>query len=219
MRTGITQDLVDLVNNIAADPEVAQNVRENFISYAKVLKEGKFKTEDYIHAVAYVSYKVMGLSNLDAYKNTFPSRYQALVARGATDKHISAYVSAYNKNKLVNLIFEQTMIPIWILNQDAVQKAINVQLELMMYAKSEKVRSDAANSILTHVKQPEKKQVDLNIGLEETSGMAELRGMLTQLAGQQKALIEGGVPTRDIAHQKLIEGRAKDITPVEEKDE
>lgn len=204
LRSNATQELADTVNQISTDPEVAASIRENFISYTSVLKEGRFKTEDYAHAVAYVSYKLMGYSNLEAYKRTFINRYTALVARGATDKDISAYVSAYNKNKLVNLILEQTLIPSWVLNQDLYQKAINTQAELMLTSNSDKVRTEAANSLLTHLKRPEKQQVELNIGVAENSGIGDLRNMLTQLAEQQRALIEAGSTTREIAHQRLI---------------
>ena len=105
---------------------------------------------------------------------------------------------------LVNLILEQTLVPVWVLNQDAVQKAINTQVELMTSAKSEMVRTQAANSILTHLKRPEKTQVELNLGEVETSGMKELKDTLTALAIQQQELIGRGVGTRDIAHQKLV---------------
>lgn len=204
LKGSVNQKFVDLVNDLSADPEVAEHIRNNFLSYAVVLKDGKFKTEDYAHAVAYVSYKLMGLSNREAYVNTFPQRYQTLKARGATDRHISAYVAAYNKGKLVNLILEQTLIPVWVLNQDIYQKAINTQADLMLNAKSEKVRSDAANSILTHLKKPEKKEIELAISVPENSGMTELRDMLTSLAERQKALIDQGVTTREIAHQPIV---------------
>lgn len=205
LKVGVTDDLVNLVNNVASDPEAARTVRENFLSYTSVLKEGRFKTEDYVHAVAYVSYKLMGYSNMEAYVRTFPDRYTALRARNATDKDISAYVAAYNKNKLVNLILEQSLIPTWVLNQDAFQRAINVQMQLMLNAKSEKVRSDAANSLLTHLKRPEKKEVQLSIGVEDTSGMNELRAKLRELAEMQQGLIQGGMKTREIAEQTIID--------------
>jgi hypothetical protein len=214
LRACVTQELVDMVNTISTDAEAAQSIRDNFVSYGMVLKDGRFKTEDYVHAVAYVSYKLMGYTNREAYSRTFPNRYQALVARGATEKDISAYVVAYNKNKLVNLILEQTIIPTWVLNQDVYQKAINTQLDLMINSKSDKVRSDAANSILTHLKRPEKQQVELSLGIKENSGMAELKDMLTELAATQQELIGKGVPTRAIAHQKLIAGEVVDAEVV-----
>lgn len=206
VRMNVTDDLVNTLNNVSSDPEFAKTIRENFVSYAAVLKDGKFKLDDYVSAVAYVSYKLMGYSNQDAYSRTFPLRYQALVARGASNKDISAYVSAYNKNKLVNTVLEQTLIPVWVLNQDAYQEAINTQVDLMRNANSELVRTQAANSILTHIKRPEKQQVELSIGEVETAGMKDLREMLTQLAVQQRDLIGKGVPTKEIAHQKLVNG-------------
>jgi len=199
-----TQELVDKLNAISADPEIATVIRENFVSHTIVLKEGRFKVEDYLNAVSFVSFKMMGYSNRESYVRTFPVRYQALAAKGTSDKDISAYVAGYNKNKLVNLILEQTLIPIWVLNQDIYQKAISSQVDLMLGAKSEMVRTQAANSLLLHLKPPEKKQIDLNIGMTETSGMAELKAMLGALANQQLAAIGSGVTTREIAHQKLI---------------
>jgi hypothetical protein len=87
----------------------------------------------------------------------------------------------------------------------------------MHSANSEKVRSDAADSLLNHLKRPEKKEVDLNIGIQESDGMTELKDMLTSLAQHQKTLIEQGVETRKVAHQGL--GEAIDITPVDVTDE
>lgn len=203
LKGAATQELADKVNNITQDPEFAQSIRENFISYTTVLKEGRFKLNDYLNAVAYVSYKIAGYTNQESYKRAFPGRYANLVAQGADDKTISAYVATYNKNKLVNLILEQTLIPSWVLNQDVYQKAIATQFELMTTANSEKVRCEAANSILTHLKRPEKAQVELTFGEAETSGMRDLKETLSLLAQQQQALISQGVNTRTIAHQKL----------------
>ena len=205
LRTTVTQELTDKVNSISVDPEAADNIRQNFVSYSMVLKEGKFKLEDYLNAVAYVSYKLMGHTNKDSYVKTFPKRYRDHVANGASEKDISAYISIFNKGKLVNLILEQSIIPTWILNQDAVQKAINVQVELMHTSNSDKVRCEAANSILNHLKRPEKKQVELSVGIADNSGMDELNETLKQLALQQQSMIESGISTQEIAHQKIIQ--------------
>ena len=203
LKTAATQGLTDRVNQANGDPEIAEHIRNNFISYTHVLGEGKFKTEDYVSAVTYVSFKLMGYTNQESYKRTFPSRYQALAARGATDKDVSAYVAAYAKTKLVNLILEQTLTPVWVLNQDIYQKAINKQAELMLTANSEKVQTEAANSLLTHLKRPETKQVEVSLGVREHSGMNELRDMLSSMAQRQQELIGQGVPTKSIAHQVL----------------
>lgn len=204
LRTAATQNLADMVNNITADPEMAKTIRDNFVGYTHVLKEGRFKTEDYLFGVTYVSFKIMGYTNQEAYKRTFPARYQALVARGATEKDISAYVSAYNKNKMINMILEQTLVPVWVLNQDIYQSAINTQAKIMLDVNvNSRDRTAAANSLLTHLKKPETKQVELSIGVNESNGMTELNAIMQALAGRQQELIAQGATTREIAHQPL----------------
>jgi hypothetical protein len=206
LKTAATQQLADTLNNIIADPMIAEQIRENFIGYVGVLKDGKFKTEDYLHAVAYVSFKLMGYSNREAYEKTFPQRMADLIARGAPSKDIAAYVSAYSKGKLVNLIYEQTLIPTWVINQELYQKAINVQADLMLTAQSEKVRTEAANSLLTHLKKPEVKEFQISVENKENSGMLELKEALKSLAAKQVEQIENGMVTRDLAALPLIEG-------------
>jgi len=214
LRASVTQSMADTLNTISSDPVIAENIRDNFMGYSGILREGKFKTEDYISAVAYVSYKLMGYNNEDAYSRTFPARYAALLSRNASKKDISAYVSAFHRGKLVNLIMEQSLIPTWVLNQDIFQEAINTQVRLMKTATSEKVQTDAANSILNHLKKPDAKgDFQINLNTPESSGMKEMREMVNQLASQQRDLIERGeMKTIDVASSRLIDA------PVDEDD-
>lgn len=211
LKTRVTQEMVDNFNASITDPLVAENMRNNLLSYTKVLADGRFKMAEYMDAVRYVSYKLMGYTNQEAYARTFPGRWQNLHAAGATPKDISAYVSAYNKNKLVNLILEQTLVPTYVLNQDIYQQAINVQADMMMNAKSEKVRVEAANSLLNHLKRPEVQKVELDIGIKDSSGMRELRDSMAQLAQQQHDLItRGHISARTVAHTPLVIEGEKD---------
>lgn len=203
-----TQTFVDRINTAVQDPIVAEQIQNNFVSYTTVLKDGRFKADDYLSAVMYVSFKLMNMSNHDAYMRTFPQRYQDLLAKGTSSKDIAAYVSAYNKGKLVNLILEQAMVPSWVLNQHLFQEAILTQAELMRDATSEKVRTEAANSLLTHLKKPEAVKADLTLEVKDTSGMTEMKELLRQLAVKQTELIQQGVTTRELAATPLI-----DVTP------
>ena len=204
LRSTISDGLVAKINAAVSDPDEAEAIRDNFMSYAVVLREGKFKVEDYLNAVSYVSYKLMGYTNEEAYSRTFPARYTQLKSQGRTAKQISSNVSHYNKGKLVNLIFEQSHIPMWVLHQDTYNEAIKTQFDLMTDTHiSPKVRSDAANSLLTHLKKPETKEINLNIGVEESAGLAELKQLMSGLAEKQLKAIDEGTPTREIAHQML----------------
>lgn len=205
LKSSATQSLADMINTVVSEPIMADQIRDNFITYTSVLKDGRYKMEDYLNAVTYVSFKHMGMSNQDAYCHTFPARHAALVAKGASAKDLSAYVSMYHKGKLVNAIMEQSLIPVHILHQDAFNKAIKTQMELMATATSEKVRSDAANSILTHLKPPELKKIEVDIGVKQDAGMTELRDTMRQLAEQQQAIISNGSMTpKQIAESKIV---------------
>ena len=137
--------------------------------------------------------------------HTFPNRHATLVAAGKTKKEISAYVAAYSKGKLVQAILEQAVIPVWLYNQDVYQKAINVQAKLMITAESELVRTQAANSLLTHLAKPKDSVPLINIDMRPSSGMTELQDMLAALAEKQVNLINQGMTAKDIAAQRLVE--------------
>lgn len=201
----INQELMDSINKTLSDPDMYETYRENLLSYASVMADGRFKMESYVSAVKYVSHKLMGASNIAAYIKTFPDKYQDFINRGIETKDIASYVTAYNKSKLVNLIMEQTLIPSYVLNQDLYQKALNVQAELMLTAKSEKVRSDAANSLLTQLKMPEVNKVQLDVNVKEDGSIAALRESTLELVRQQKLMVQAGaMNAQEVAHSKLV---------------
>ena len=98
------------------------------------------------------------------------------------------------------------------LNQDLYQKALNVQAELMVSANSEKVRCDAANSLLLHLKMPETQKIELEIGMKEDGSIAALRQATMELAAQQRLMIQSGMSNaQGIAHTKVIEAEVIDV--------
>lgn len=201
-RNNVTQDMVNQLNALSKDPEEARYMRENFISFSQVLMEGKFRLGDYVQAVMYVSYKVMGKTNIDAYKLVFPDRYAAMVAAGKPQKDIASMITAYNKGTLVTKITERAIIPTWILNQDMFQAALQTQFDLMTDTQvSDKVRCEAANSLLTHLKKPEVHKSELKIDIAVNDGMAALEKQLRELSQQQLNMIEHNpnVTASDIA--------------------
>jgi hypothetical protein len=213
VKRAVDQDLVDTVNNLVCDSEFKEAYRDNILGYVGVMAEGKFKIENYLSAVRYVSYKLMGDTNIAAYTKTFPDKYQRFLNEGVAAKDIASYVTAYNKSKLVNLIYGQSIIPSYILNQDLYQKALNVQAELMVSANSEKVRTDAANSILTQLKMPETQKVQLEVGVKEDRGITALRESTMALVAQQREMLKAGaMNAHDVANSKLVlEGEYEEV--------
>lgn len=216
VKKSVNQELIDRINARLSNPDEFEHYRNNLISYTSVMKDGKFRIEQYLDAVWYVSYKLMGMTNIEAFSKTFPEKMKYYSDNGTSSKDIASYVAAYNKGKLVNLIFEQTIIPVHVLNMDLYQKALNVQAELMLTAKSEKVRSDAANSIMTQLRPPEVKKVELDIGPKEDGGINALRDTMLQLVEQERQMIAGGMFTAEqIAHRRLqvIDVDAVEVKP------
>lgn len=203
LKSVATQEIADYINNISGDPLIAEQIRNNFVSYASVMKEGKHSTKQYMEAVTYATFKLMNYTNNEAYARTFPQRYQSMVANGKTPKEISSFVHAYNKGKLVNQIMEQTLVPMWVLNQPYFQEAILTQVDLMRNSGSDKVRSDAANSLLTHLAKPKDTAPLVQIDMRDT-GLNAMKEQILLLAQAQRGAIENGTTARDIAATPLF---------------
>lgn len=205
MRKNVDPALVGVINNMLADPDKGEAYRDNLIGYTSVLKDGKFKLESYVNAIRFVTHKIMGKNDLEAYSATFPDKIADWQSRGVSSKDMSSYISMYKKGKLPTLITEQSMVPCWLMNQDWRQKAIDQLGNLMMTATSEKVQADAAIGLLTHLKMPEKVKIELDVGEKTTGVMEGLRQQTMQLVEQQRAMLAAGLTNaKDVAESKLI---------------
>lgn len=203
-RQSVTPEFVDEVNGLLLDPDVAESIREGFITYNKILTEGQYTLESYLSALKYVTYKQMGYNNKDAYAKTFPQRWLNMQAAGKSDKDISAHVAMYHKGKLVNKIMQQSMIPVWLTHQDAVYEAIKTHVNVMRNGTSEIAKVQAANSILTHIKRPEAAKLEIDVTNKNTS-LDDLKSVLVQMAELQQQAIQSGQKTsQQVAHAPLI---------------
>ena len=121
--------------------------------------------------------------------------------------------SSLADNKIVNQVMEQALIHTHILNADKFQAAVNTQASLMTDPTvSHKVRSDAANSLMTHLKQPETTKLKVEIGTKEDDSLKELREAVTELAIAQKTAIQVGVSDAEkIAGAKIIQGESERV--------
>ena len=112
------------LNECLNDPNTREVMSQNILGYTSIITQGKFKLSSYLSAVQYCTYKSMGDTNILAFKKTFPSRYSEWEAQQLPMNQRNAYVTAYNKSKLVTLIYQALAIPTSILNQDVFQEAI-----------------------------------------------------------------------------------------------
>ncbi len=210
----VSDDMINNINGLLVDPNLRENFRDNLLSYTGVMKDGRYKLTDYVSAVKYVSHRLLGTSRIESYTKTFPDRFQRMLDDNMTTKQISSFSSAYDKTALVTKITEQTLVPTYIINQDMYQRAINKQASIMDNEDASfKVQSEAANSLLTHLKMPETTKIELDINLKEDSAISELRATTLELVKQQKLMAESGAMTiKEIAHSKiLIEGTVVEV--------
>ena len=208
--TMLTQEFLDRIVASVSDEAIAEQFKDNFISYLNVLKGGKYSMDDYIHAVKYVSYKLLGYTNKDAYISTFPERYERLVKKGTS---VDPFVQAYNKGKIVNQIYEQTMVPTYVLNAPLHQEALS---ELAKMIRDPSIRGmtkvKACETILNYTKPPEVAKAEITIGVEQQETISELREVTEGLAAVlQQSIKDGARSLTDVAHKNII-----DVTPKEE---
>ena len=206
LKGNVTEEIVERFNEVLNDPIAREAIADNLLGFTNVISQGKFKLESYLYAVKYVTYKSMGDTNIQAYRKTFPQRVQDLIDKGTPDKDINSMVSAYNKSKLVTLLFESMMIPTYILNQDAFQEAINVQRKLMLDPTVKPlVRCQAAKALMDTLKPPEVKQMELAVSVKETDTVTELRKATTELAKAQIDALRKGGSLEAILNSKIVQ--------------
>lgn len=205
-RTKVSQSFVDTLNTMVKDPQMAEVYQKNIITYSHVLQDGRFKLTDYFNAVLFVSYKMMGLSSMAAYQKVFPDKCRDMVNRNVSAKDMQAYASTFNKNKLVTLIYEQTLIPDHIMYASVRHRAIAAQANLLN-STNEYVVQKAADSLMNHLKAPESAKISIEMGTKDTGVLADLSEALSRLSNQQSIAIQSGsLSAKQIAHAAIIEG-------------
>lgn len=213
----ITEDFVDKLNTAQVDSSVMDEFKNNFISYISVLRDGKYKMDDYLNAVKFVTYKLLNFSDIDAYIATFPERYDRVaedlrLKNGSFVKDdVAPYACMYKKNKLVIAIFEQTVVPSHILNAPMYQEALNELSRIMISGKSEMARVNAATAILQHTKAPETKNIKLDIGMDTADAISSLREATEKLAIQQQQSIKAGIAIKEIAEATIIDAVVEEL--------
>ena len=207
MKKTINKKLIDEINStLGQDTELLRVYRDNVLGYISVIKDGRFKIKDYLNAVKYVTFKLLGDTHINAYIKTFPERYQRHLKLGSTREKICSYASMYNGNKLVLLILKQSLIPTYILNADTYQETVNILANIVKDTNIHpRDRVSAGNSLLTHLKSPEVKKIELDVTNKQDSIMNQLRDSTEQLViAQRNMIMSGNKSAKEIIEQDII---------------
>lgn len=201
--------VTELINTALEDiePMLGMHFRDNCVAWSKAVTAVAVTAEQYINAVKFVTHKLAGESTIVAYAKTFPDRVSRMSRDGMTNETLATYATIYARGKLVTEIHALALVPAHIMYQDYFHLAVKTQVEIMTdTAVSPKVRSDAANSLMTHLKTPEVKKAELDITLKETDTISELRNVMNQLSKTQvQSVQDGEYQVIDISNQVLIE--------------
>lgn len=206
MRGGISTTVVDKINAMHEDPDIAAAMRDNVVGYTSVLRNGNYKMADFLNAVKYCTFQSMGDTYMQAWAKTFPDRYSRLKVQAKSDKDISSHVAMYRKTQLVTILTDQMLIPMHLLYADVFHTSVKVAIEIMTNTDvSPKVRSDTALGLMIQLKRPEVQRIELDIGTKEGGAIQELKDITAKLASQQHSMIAAGVNNaKEIAHQRLV---------------
>lgn len=204
------EECVKIMNESITDMDsvMREHYRDNLVGVIDVIKEGeRIKFADYVKAVKFCSYKMAGYTDTRAYSLTFPERIERMVREGISNANLYVYANSYAKNKVVVEIMAKLLVPTHIMYQDYFHMAVKTQVEIMTDDTiSPKVRSDAANSLMTHLKQPEIKQAELKISTNDNGAIGSLTEALNNLSNAQKqALSSGSIKLKDISEAEIIE--------------
>ena len=206
----VLAECVKVMNDSVKDMDaiMQEHYRDNLVSVIDVIRDGeKIKFKDYVKAVKFCSFKMAGYTDTRAYSLTFPERIERMAKDGISNTNLYVYANSYAKNKVVVEIMAKLMVPSHIMFQDYFSLAVKTQVEIMTDDTiSPKVRSDAANSLMTHLKQPEIKQAELKISTNDNGAIGSLTEALNNLSNAQKqALSSGSIKLKDISEAEIIE--------------
>jgi hypothetical protein len=211
-RGSINKELLDEINTNLKNVDLEDSYADQLIWFGSALSDTRYSLSNYVKAVKYVSLKAVGHTNVSAWSTTFPDRFNRLKKLGKTAKEIHNHVASYVRSGLVVKLLAQAMVPVHLVNQKAFQDAINVQVHLMNNAKSETVRTTAANSILANVKPPEAIEIDIEVTNTDTGASAIdlLKTVSVDLAKQYSELLKNKAVTLETIAKSKITNEVND---------
>lgn len=190
------------------DISFGEYVRDMCLSVIDLMDNPKNRTslEGYFKAVVFCSYLNQGYSQVQAYTRTFPERVRHQQAQGADMKTLSTYASIYASGMAVSAVQARMMIPVHIMYQRNYHLAMATTMEVMQSPKtSPKVKIDAARLVMEQTRAPETSKAELNININQSDAIEELREVMAELSQKQlDTLAEGKQGLGKIAETVLL---------------
>ena len=198
-KNAITEEIVDLMNEAMNEPEFqGESILHTAITYENVMAKNRAGIREYVDAIKFCAYLVSMEDNYtEAYKKTFAYRdfvKDRLTASPDSNKYkeLSSAASRYRRSKLVVDLLTYSQVPLDIMFSGYRYKAIGVLAREMESAQYSRDRIAAAKELLMAVKGPENVKIELDIGVKETSAVANLQAQLAEMASNSLKHLEAG---------------------------
>lgn len=205
-KNAITDEIVDIINRSQTEPEFqGESLMQSAVTYENIMQKGKYPIKEYLNAIRFGAYLVsMDDNYTEAYKKTFYDRdfVKERVNAGTSSVQYAELTSAasrYRRSKLVTEILTLSQVPLDMLFTGARMKAVGVLAEIMVSSGYDKDRINAAKELLAATKN-ENQKIELEIGpsAEAVSMQSQLDKQLSELAVNQKKLLEAGYGIEDV---------------------
>lgn len=202
----ITDDVADIINRSMHEPEFqGESLLQSAITYENVLRGARVGIKEYLNAIRFCAYLVSMEDNYtEAYKRTFWDRdfVQERIGLSTDDARYNELTSAasrYRRSKLVTDILTVSAVPFHLLFAGMRYQAVGVLADLMMTARYDRDKINAAKELLVATKN-EDVRVGLEIGPNQQaiSMQQQLNTQLAELAMNQKKLLEAGLDLKEV---------------------
>lgn len=123
------------------------------------------------------------------------------------NSYLHSYAGIYSKSSLVTKMQAALIVPTHILYQDVFHQAVMVQYKIMLDDSiNPKIRREAAGDIMTHLKPPEVKQMELQVDFNESNFLEQFKESMASLAQKQQELImEGEFTVSEVANTQIYD--------------
>ena len=191
----VSEDYLDTINKLRTDPLYGQEFLDTLVGEAHLLKDSnnKWSFKSYVNAIKFYSLMCGGnFTQAEAYIKVFPERLEAIQKKGFDLSYMGSMASQYNRSRLLTKIREQAMIPIHLLHQKTVHRAIKVLLTVAEDGRSEMARVSAASTLLKELKAPESMVLEEKVVKGLSSFLKPLVELTKNIASEQVLSITRG---------------------------
>ena len=196
----ITKELVDIINKSQEEPEFqGTTLLSTAITYEELMVKNKASAREFVDAIKFCAYlTTMDDNATEAFRRTFSSRKFVIdrmdaIAGSKEYNELTSAASRYKReNRLVTDLLTYSQAPLDIMFTGWRYKAVGVLADVMMNARQDRDKINAAKELIAATKGPDNLKIALDIGVKESSAIASLNEQLAEAAMKQKMLLESG---------------------------